>query len=222
MGRRDANNGLFYPEWPLADIVWVMNAERIFFIALLLTVVLAWKHWEERPVTHAPGVLVSLMPVQTPVFERQFEFDDFELTQRASFNVQARVLSRRDYHLDPGAAIAPTDLALGWGPMSDQAILDQMEVSQSGRWFNLRWGETPSIPEHEIMSHASNMHIIPANDYVGDVLDSVREGQIVQLQGYLVDVAASDGFRWNTSLSRTDTGNGACELFYVERLTLYE
>lgn len=195
-----------------------MRVEWIFFIALLLSAVLFWQRWEQRPVSHAPGVLVSYAPEQKPVSERQFEFQGFQVTQRASFELQARVLSRRDYRFDPGAALSPTDLALGWGPMSDQAILDQLEVSQSGRWFHLRWDQPPSISEREIMTHSSNMHIIPANGYVADMLDSVRAGQVVQLQGYLVDVVGSDGFRWNSSLSRTDTGNGACELFFVERL----
>lgn len=195
-----------------------MRVKHVFFVSLILTAVMAWQLWEERAVTHSPGVLVSLAPEQKDVFERTFEFEGYELTQKASFELQARVLSRRDYRFDRGAELSPTDLALGWGPMSDQAILDQLEVSQSGRWFHLRWDQAPSIPEREIMTHSSNMHIIPANDYVSDMLDSVRPGQVVQLQGYLVNAAADDGFRWNTSLSRTDTGNGACELFYVERL----
>lgn len=198
-----------------------MRVERIFFVALVVTAVLAWKHWGERPVIHEPGILVAAAPEQGDVSEGQFEFDGFQLTRRASFELQARVLSRRDYRFDRGAALAPTDLALGWGPMSDEAVLDQLKVSQGGRWFQLRWDQTPSVSEREMMTNASNMHIIPANDTVADALKSVRKGQVVQLKGYLVDVAASDGFRWTTSLSRTDTGNGACELFFVERLIRY-
>lgn len=198
-----------------------MTVERVFFVALFLTAVLFWQHWESRPINHAPGVLVSLSPEQATVFERQFEFEGFELTQRASFDLQARVLSRRDYGLDPGAALAPTDLALGWGPMSDQAVLDQIDVRQSARWFHVRWDSAPPISEREVMTHSGNMHIIPANRHVADNLNSVREGQLIHLKGYLVDATATNGFTWNTSLSRTDTGDGACELFFVERLILY-
>ena len=36
------------------------------------------------------------------------------------------------------------------------------------------------------------------------------------MRGYLVNVGGPDGFSWNTSLRRDDTGNGACEVFYVE------
>jgi hypothetical protein len=36
--------------------------------------------------------------------------------------------------------------------------------------------------------------------------------------GYLVEVRGRDGFRWRSSLTREDTGNGACELVWVEKL----
>jgi hypothetical protein len=46
----------------------------------------------------------------------------------------------------------------------------------------------------------------------------VRTGSVVRLEGYLVEARADDGWRWRSSLTREDTGNGACELVWVERL----
>ncbi len=40
----------------------------------------------------------------------------------------------------------------------------------------------------------------------------------MQFKGFLVDVDADTGFYWRTSLRRDDTGNGSCEIFYVESL----
>ena len=76
------------------------------------------------------------------------------------------------------------------------------------------------VPEAEIMGHSGNMHIIPATEFINDVLQDIQEGQLVQLWGYLVDARGNDGFRWLTSLSRSDVGGGSCELFYVERIVL--
>jgi hypothetical protein len=36
--------------------------------------------------------------------------------------------------------------------------------------------------------------------------------------GYLVDVSGPRGFQWSTSRTRTDTGDGACEIVWVETL----
>jgi hypothetical protein len=51
-----------------------------------------------------------------------------------------------------------------------------------------------------------------------DRLAGVKPGNIVRLRGQLVSVLGPDNFTWSSSLTRTDTGNGACELFYVESI----
>ena len=60
--------------------------------------------------------------------------------------------------------------------------------------------------------------MIPATPDIESKLKKLRPGQIVTARGYLVDIRNADGFHWNTSLSRTDTGDGACEVFWVESL----
>jgi hypothetical protein len=50
-------------------------------------------------------------------------------------------------------------------------------------------------------------------------LKSVRVGQIVQLTGNLVEVEQiKDHWIWRSSLTRNDSGNGACELIFVKSL----
>jgi hypothetical protein len=69
-----------------------------------------------------------------------------------------------------------------------------------------------------LISHMAQMHVIPASKDVESRLKKLRPGQVVTARGYLVDVRGPGEFAWNTSLSRTDTGDGACELFWVEAL----
>jgi len=64
------------------------------------------------------------------------------------------------------------------------------------------------------------MHMIPADDRIEKMLKSVRPGEVVKLSGYLVQVNASDGWHWKSSLTREDTGNGACEVVYVKELVV--
>jgi hypothetical protein len=49
------------------------------------------------------------------------------------------------------------------------------------------------------------------------LIQGLRVGQIVTLDGYLVNATGPEGRTWNSSLTRDDTGNGACELIYVEK-----
>jgi hypothetical protein len=53
------------------------------------------------------------------------------------------------------------------------------------------------------------------------VIKEIRNGDIVQLSGSLVNVVSeSDGWRWKSSQTRNDTGKGACELIWVESLQI--
>lgn len=149
-----------------------------------------------------------------------FRLQPATLVPLAGFSVHARVLSREDYRFDREAELAPTDLALGWGRMGEDAVLDRLEIDQSGRWFHYRYEGEPPIPPDEIVASAANMHLIPADDTVARALRRVRAGDRVRIDGWLVEAQADDGWRWRSSLSRNDSGSGACELIYVCAITV--
>ncbi len=175
----------------------------------------AWQSWKYREQDQPPGVRVADEPRQIPLASAaEIAHGRFRLLPQADYRIKARLLARERYRLDTGAELAPLDFAVGWGPMSDNAVLDALGISQSNRFFHLSWKQAP-IPEQEMLHHASNMHLIAANDGVARRLDSMRAGQILRLEGQLVRATRDDGWLWNSSLSRTDTGAGACELMWV-------
>lgn len=177
----------------------------------------AWDRWEARPIAHPPGILASADPVQTDLgpSPQRLTKAGYQILPLQSFSLVARVLSKERYRFDEASDISPVDLALGWGRMSDQAVLDAVDISQSGRFYFWHVDRFP-IPRREIETHSANMHMIPANDEVQHKLLSMRAGNIVSLSGYLVEVHGQNGWRWRSSLTREDTGAGACEVVWVE------
>ena len=149
--------------------------------------------------------------------DEPFEVGKFHLKPLAHFALDARVLHRKMYRYDCNAALAPIDLAVGWGPMSDQAVLDKMDISQSARvfWYEYR---QPPIPKDQIVSHATNLHLIPATPQFTSVCNWLGGGALFHLSGRLVEATGPEIGTWRSSLSRTDDGNGACELVWVEEL----
>ena len=97
------------------------------------------------------------------------------------------------------------------------AVLRKINISQSNRFYFWRVDEFP-IPRKEIESQSANMHMIPADSQVEKTLKSVRPSQVVKITGYLIEAKAADGWRWKSSLTREDTGAGACELLFVKSL----
>ncbi len=192
---------------------------RALVVATLLVLFGALRWSLQRPIGHDPGVLVAEAPRQTaPRDRRAIRHGDYALTPLADFELEARVLSRADYSRDAGSSLAPMDLALGWGRMSDSAIIDQLDISQAARFYSYRWRQTPPLPLREIVRSSANMHLIPADDAIERALGHVRAGMIVTLHGQLVDARRADGFRWTSSLTREDSGGGACELVLVDHL----
>jgi hypothetical protein len=64
------------------------------------------------------------------------------------------------------------------------------------------------------------MHMVPLDDDVRATLLDARRGHLVRITGWLIEARANDGWRWRSSLTRGDTGHGACELVLVERVEL--
>lgn len=164
-----------------------------------------------------PGVLAANEPLQRLVQRPAFQFGDYQLTPLAEFDVEARVLSVEKYRTDLSARLSPIDFALGWGPMSDSAVLDHFRVRQGARFFTI-YPDEQAIDMKVALLNAANMHLIPATGALDDQLKRVRPGNIVRLRGQLVSALGPNNFTWRSSLTRADTGNGACELFYVEAM----
>ncbi len=196
-----------------------MSLLRWLFVALIAFG--AWQHWHSRPVTAAPGSLAPGDPIQTsPARPTITRVGRYELEPLADFTIEARVLGKAVYHTDREADLAPVDLALGWGSMSDSAVLDKLSISQSGRFYYYRWSDQPPLPPAEIVSHSANMHLVPASAAIEQQIKAARPGQVVRMRGQLIEARAPDGWSWRSSLTRSDSGAGACELLRVEEFSV--
>jgi len=164
-----------------------------------------------------PVVRAGAEPLQTPVPPGLggFALADASAKPLAGFSVDARVLSRRDYHQGREADYSPLDLALGWNGMTRDEVLDQLDIRQGGRFYSYRWSDQPPLPLAEIVRSSANMHMIPADLAVAEALQAVAQDDRVRIDGWLVEIQAQDGWRWRSSTRRDDSGAGACEVIYV-------
>jgi hypothetical protein len=201
-----------------------MNLRSVGLRAALVLFVVhgAYGFWRDRPAHPPSGILAPNEPIQLAIEGApQILLGHWQLMPRASYDITARVLGRERYRFDHIAGLAPLDLALGWGPMSDNKILKPISVSQGARFYTLHWTASLPTPPNELMLHSANTHIIPATEALAGRLERLRVGEIVHLTGQLVDAERTDG-SWSihTSLRRDDTGDGACEVMRVETLDI--
>lgn len=190
----------------------------IFIIIPLL----AYFFWPEKIITYPAGVTAPAQPKQTNLAaSKTWDKNEFHFKALAEYEIKARVLSRNNFSVGKESEISPVDFALGWGPMSDQSIIDKIEISQSNRWYRWETEEYP-IPSNQIALNSANVHIVPKDESIEEKLDNVFKGSLIEMKGYLVEVTKDDGWHWSSSLRRDDTAGGACELFWVEEVLILD
>src|SRR3569832_1011922 len=114
---------------------WLIAAVLLFAL---------WRLFSQRDIERPAGILVVADTVQhdisgAPPLKR----GEFTLRPRADFSATVRILHRESYSFGSLAALVPTDFAVGWGPMSDSAVLEHIQISQANRFYYWRTRDWP-------------------------------------------------------------------------------
>jgi len=147
----------------------------------------------------------------------------FTLTPVAEYNISGVVVSKKRYKEGWEGEISPIDLAIVWGKLAEPGYERDITFWQSQRWYFFKYGERSRLDHSTIATHSGNHHMIPATLNVRKALLSIQKNDPVVLEGFLVNLKGTykkKAVFWNTSLSRDDTGQNSCELFYVSRVRI--
>ncbi len=142
----------------------------------------------------------------------------FSLTPVAGYSMSAVVVGKEFYSDRWRSELAPIDLALVWGRLIEPEIEKYVKFSQSDRWYYFEYEDGFPLDASYILIHSSNNHIIPANRNILLAVKSIKRGEKITLTGFLVNAKGRYNdmdFWWNSSLTRNDSEDGSCELFYI-------
>ena len=193
----------------------------IKILSLTIIIVGLFLFFRSKDVVHPPGIIAPNAPKQIlSKGNNEWQKEDFNYKEIAKFEITARVLSIRFYDYDDMSEFCPVDSAFGWRKMSDQKIIDELEIKQQHRWYVYRFNNSV-IPQSEIKLNSSNMHIIPSDENIEDQLDDLIRGNLVMIKGKLVNVnKIGQKWTWKTSTKRNDDGRGACEILWAEEISI--
>ncbi len=151
-----------------------------------------------------------------------FPYKGHKIVRVADFSVEARVLSLA-WRFPAGdfARLSPVDIAVGWGFMAEEESAAMYKIHHVPAvrrlLFTVSWA---SGAAGMVNFHVANIHVIPAGAAVEKKLREVRVGDVVAMEGRLVNVVFPDGSYIYTSVSRRDGGDGACEVLWLEKLEI--
>ena len=172
-------------------------------------------------------------PLQTPLlYPKSIQFTRngyvYDLTPVYGYEINALVVGKMDYwrfSMDKFDLVFPADLCLIWGSNARRQLYRDSGVkfSQDCRWCWVSWNRDVKFN----LSEMSNNHLLINDKEVWAAVKEIVRGDQVRIAGKLVNVKAqpvdnplSSPITWNSSVSRTDTGAGACEVIYVEKIEI--
>ena len=190
-----------------------------YIFYLLLSASIIYYFIPEKVIHRENGIVIKIAPVQTAAKNSTpFAIKEYKVTPMADFELYAVVLSKDKYWIGDESDLSTYDLTFGWQEMSDQANIDKAQITHGNRFYYYKYINT--IPNQRMVETSANMHIISSNPKIDSTLAKVRIGDIVHLKGQLVRVDRPDGWHWVSSMVRTDTKGGACELVYTQELEI--
>lgn len=136
------------------------------------------------------------------------------------FQGEFRILGSKEYTDDAQAQFSPIDYAVTRGIFTEPEFARQISINQYDRYLNWKMAKPP-IPPRLATQLVSNMHIIPANPEVAKQIKQVKRGDLVQIQGDLVQINAKD-LVWKSALDWNGIGDGACKLIRVDSIQWVE
>lgn len=144
------------------------------------------------------------------------------MNAKAKYTIDGQLVSKKRYLHGFMNELAPYDFALTWGDMPKH--LNQIKFSQSSRFCLYKMKKNAKVDPKYVQNHMSNNHLIPASNNIKKAMRKARKGDLIRIEGHLVHVETSKAGRmissWNSSVTREDTGDGACEIIYVTRLRI--
>ena len=164
-------------------------------------------------------------PIQEPTDEADFTFTyrntNYLVQPRASYTLRGLIVSHNNieafddiYH--DSDSVDLKDICVIWGGNVMSGVYQQLEFWSEPWSCHIRYkNEIGAAFDPEALS---NNHLLSDDPKVQETIRRFRLGDQVELSGLLVDYRPAlypDHLR-KTSLNRSDTGNGACEVFFVD------
>ncbi len=195
----------------------------LFVIAFIFLI--KWIIFPSANETSAESINVYQDPLQTVSKEYPFKVKisgyTFLIDPLADYDISALVVSKKKYFRGIDADIVPLDLGVCWGDVAKPENLKAMRFRQYLRFLVYQIKGNLPFGYDYIGSHAGNIHIVPANKRIRKVALALKKNDKVRLIGHLISIHSMDYkyvYTRSSSLTREDTGDGACEVMWVKKI----
>lgn len=197
----------------------------LFTTLVLLSILLFVISWWLKSSLPDSNTILPVMqnePIQSRTSKRPFTFAyrdaDYNVVPVAEYEIWGMVVSHNNITgwtdiMHTENSVDLKDICVIWGTNVGNGDYQKISFSSGDFTCYARWPGGVNFD----MNRISNNHLLSNNPFVRRMIRNAKIGDQVHMKGILVNYSpASNPDRWrNTSTIRTDTGNGACEVLFV-------
>lgn len=138
-----------------------------------------------------------------------------------SYKIRGRIIKTHSYlPTSYTGVISPLDVGIVWGKYAKDEYVSKFKFQNLGDRFLRYYIKDNSLGEEtaDAENHISHNHLIYSNKKIKKQIKLIKKNDFVEIEGYLVKVTGKNmdiSNIWKSSTTRTDKGDGACEIIYV-------
>lgn len=199
----------------------------ISFIILLLS------FCQRNDLSNEIPIMPSLnqAPKQTPLDEKPFhvaiEDKQYLIEPQYDYDLIGMVVSYAHHngnygvHKRWGDHLNVADICVIWQDNAHTAQLDKLDFWNGEFTCNVQTDDNVAWASFH-MNQLSNNHLLTTDDRIRDQLKAINVGDQIRIKGWLVNYGQRADQMRKTSITREDTGNGACETLYVKQVEILQ
>ncbi|MFZ6813915.1 hypothetical protein ACO0K3_05570 [Undibacterium sp. Rencai35W] len=195
--------------------------------SLVLLGVSLWRMHALPPATELSSSLLE-EPIQTPLKQAAFSVESHGITYQVQplyhYDLTGLVVSKHDantwwdyLHREWNDSLNIVDLCVVWGNNVRSGSYADINFSSGQFTCNFSTNSNEAFAAFD-QTAISNNHLLTDNPQLAKLMRSVQVGDQIHFRGQLAEYSHHHGFAFKrgTSITRTDTGNGACETVFIE------
>ena len=173
-------------------------------------------------------------PVQNKISKKPFIIEvnqeRYQITPKYDYHLEGIVVSAHNadalldlrHHEEWRDFLNIRDLCVIWGENVKNRVYKEMEF-KNGDWTCWYSWPNATVRQNFRSDQLSNNHLLAEEDNIKQSIMKAEPGDHIFLEGMLVNYDnPANGFKRGTSISRTDSGQGACETIYVEKFGIIQ
>ena len=209
----------------------VRNVNKVIVVGSALTLLISFWNRNDLPgnIQFTPGL--ESEPKQSLSLKRPFSIEHKGVTYLVEpeydYELYGMIVSYRHHngnsrmHRLSNDHLNIADLCVVWGDTASSPYLNELKFWNGIFTCNVSTSD-PDAWNAFRMEQLSNNHLLSDDEVIRDRVEDIKIGDQVRLHGWLSSYSSAGGSKRGTSITRTDSGDGACETIFLNEFEIVE